>query len=1172
MKKLLSLLLAVLMVAALVPAVTLPAFAAGEKTTTYVVYDQDFDAIDAGTTGLSLLEALGWYVPESKEATDAATYSIVDNGGNKVLRVNTLKAASESFIDIFSGDAMAILRNTDFKLSYRLTYREDTTNADGYSAVIYNYNDMDGAIADSTGNEAYGLAAVRMCGTGVNGVYYPAASASGCKDHCDGKLHAHCELHSLEKQVGFPNVMANRYDTVSNQPSLYSRLTGAEESADTIRKGTAVMANRVLNIELVYNYEQGVSVWINGQLVSESVHSSDYNTQIRNADLWNDFLTRNDASILAILTQPGVVADIDNIQVSTTSAEAASISSELPALLITEICGAPYKSSSSDYQWAEYIELYNPTDKPVDVANYSIIRSKNFANGTAIDPIAGNRKQNYENYINLGSVLGQNQKSSAFYLSKVQIESLPSHTYEYADNKTYDKVGNSYVEATGDTGSSRKIYYIDNWNTRYERGSADYNTNTMLNPGETMVVHFKEAGYQNAWMNLTNDGDLSQKIAGKGFRYIYRNYGVTEDVKVIVVSGFNIADAANYTFYVGAAKDENDKEINYKTLPASDLGHIESYVDWMPGIATGNMNTDTNTAATTFGNTAIQQNGYSGAYIYGVDASSDFRKGTLYSTLNPTRATGAHVGKQAGYQEILIGNFYKRTSQNPALMITEIIPNTNNLAGEAKNAFSAIELTNTSGRSVNVYDYALVRTPLDKACTTGTGFTMATPMRAGNPVDRVTGNGAYYYFAKDHINNPAECVLEPGETMVVWFLTSDTYDSYNADLDFGVNYFRQYWADNGSPELALKNADGNYAVKVVAVDGCDAASDNAERANVVFSPSATGSAVYGVADATDSVLEGDVTIDDVRSVAYLGLSSTYYEIEKRGVEDSSGTGDIIYANILASDRITPNMGMRYLTGLSYSNRISAMKQSLKVLDQSYSGSRPKTSKDPDQVLTIVLETSNALQPAGLGVLEGEEVYGIKHTLFLGVETNEGTDYYYFDARRAGITTLDKASVSMSGSSSMRFYNAVRKDVYSALVTAYGADNVKIGMLIVDSALLSDDAVFTKDGLANVAYKEVAGSLAYYTDQFAVFGSAIDLAAGENTKEFTAVGYLEVTTADGKTHTYWSATAANTSAAAVAQAAINDTSYDQSDVYCNAFGAKFSPYTQEQLYALNTYRS
>ncbi len=1159
MKKLLSLLLAVLMVAALVPAVALPAVAATETPTTYVVYDQDFDAIDPNASGLSLLQALGWYVPASKADTDGARYSIVTNaeGTNKVLRVDTLGATTESFIDIFSGDAMAILRNTNFKLSYRLTYREQTTNADGYSALIYNYNDMDGDKVDGTGNEVYGIAAVRMCGTGLNGVYYPAAGNK-------------CLFHSLEKQVGFPNVMENRYKAASSQPSLYSRLTGIAEADDEIRSGTAVMADRVLNIELAYNYEQGVSVTINGQLVSESVHSSDYNEQIRNADLWKDFLTRNDASILAILTTPGVVADIDNIKVTTTSIEAASISSELPKLLITEICGAPYSSGSSNYQWAEFIEIYNPTNAFVDVANFSIIRSRDFTNGTAIDAISGNRKQNYDAYINLGAVMGSEVKSSAFYLSKTQLESLPAHTWERADNKTYDKVGNSYVEAAGDTGSSLKIYYVDNWNTRYERGSADYATNTLLAPGETLVVHFKEAGYEAAWKNLTNDGDLSQKIASKGFRYVYRNYGITEDTKVVTVSGFNIADAANYTFLIGAARDADNKEINYKNFAATDMSTIESYVEWMPGIATGNMNTDTNTAASGFGNAGIQQSGYSGTYVYGVDGSSDFRKGTLYTVMNPTRASRAHVGKQAGYQQIIIGNFYKRTAQNAALMITEIIPSTNNLAGEAKNAFSAIELTNTSNRAVNVYDYALVRTPLNLDCVTGTGFTRSVALRAGNPVDRVTGNGAYYYFAKDHISNPEECVIQPGETMVVWFLTADTYDSYYSDLDFSVNYFRQYWANNGAPELATKNAKGEFTVKVIAADGCESSSHNADRANLVFAPSATGSAVYGVADATDSVLEGDVAIDDVQSIAYLGLSSTYYKIEKRGIEDSSGTGEIIYANILASDKIPANMGMRYLTGLSYSNRISAMKQSLKVQNQSYSGSRPLTSKDESEPLRLVLETSNALQKPGLGVLEGEEVYGIKDTLFLGVEGESGTNYYYFDGRRANITTLDNASVALKGDSALRFHNAIRKDVFTSLVATYGAENVKIGMLIVESALLPENATLTKDGLDGIAYSDVAGTLAYYTDQYAVFGSSVAIGAGQNGKDYTAVGYLEVTTADGTTHTYWSATSATSNAASVARAAINDTKYDRDELYAYESGAKFSPYTKEQLNKLATY--
>lgn len=1151
MKKLLSLLLAVLMVVTLVPAFTLSAFAA-DDTSLYVIYDQDFNALDNNASEAALLEALGWQVPASKVDTNGATYSIVQSGANKVLRVNTLGATDDSFINILDNNAMAILRNTNFELSYRLTYREETTNPDGYTAIIYNYNGMHGSVADGTGNEVYGIVAVRMCGTGLNAVYYPAAGAN-------------CDFHALEKQVGSSNVLANRYDTPSAQPSLYSRLTGAYESDDTIRSGTAVMANKVLNIKLAYNYAQGVAVYINEQLVSESIPGGNYNKQIRNDSLWNDFLTRNDGYIVGLLTKPGVVADIDNIKITSTSIEAAGISANLPALLITEIIGAP------DPAWAEFIEIYNPNDYAVDIANYSIARSGAFTNGTAIDAISGSRQQKYNAYINLDTLIGSNVKSSAFYVAKSEIEKMPAGTYEYVDSTSYTKdESGSYVAS--DEGGYRRIYYVDNWNTRYTRGSADYNTNTMLNPGETLVIHFKELGYAPAWQNLTNDGSLSQTIASKGFRYNYRNYGLTENTKVLVTSTFNIPDAANATYYIGAAYDENSNEINYKSLYADDLTYIESYVEWTPGIATGNNTLTTSTSDSKFGQAGIQQSGYSGAYVYGVDASGDYRKGTLYTVLNPTKKAGAHVGKQAGYQEIIIGNFYRPTETSPALMITEIIPRTNNLAGQDLNAFSAIELTNTSSYPVDAYNFALVRTPLDTACRTGMGFTYATDMRAGNPVQRVTGNGSYYFFAEDHITNPDECILAPGETMVVWFLTEETYDSYHSDLDFGVNYFRQYWANNGSPELAVKGSDGEYAVKVVAVDGCTSTSYNGENSAKVFHPSSTGSAVYGVANATDSVLEGNVNIVDVQSIAYLGLSSTYFEIRKEAVKADDGTDTIYYANILASTEMPANAGMRYLTGMSFSNRISAMKQSMKVQEQQYTGSYPVKTTDPNQQLRLVMRTSNALQSAKLGTLDGEEAYGIKDMLFVSTTEDNVTTYRYFDARRVSITTLDQAAVSTGADKAIRFNNAIKTDVFNALVATYGAENVNVGMLIAKADDIKAGTVMTKQGLddAGVFYEDVKGELLYYTDNYAVLGSAISLGSGNDQTEYTAVGYLTLTLADGTTTTYWSATSATRSAAAVATTALADTAFEPDDTYVNEVNGKYSPYTADERDALSAY--
>ncbi len=1158
MKKFLSLLLAVLtVVTLLVPAFSIPAVAEdapAEPATKYVVYEQDFENVNSDTTGTALMEALGWVIPMSKAGIGGATYSIHKYGTNKSLRVDSLNATENSFINIFSGDAMSVLRNGNFTLTYRLTYAPETTNADGYASVIYNYNEMHGSVADSTGNEVYGIVAVRMCGTGFNSVYYPAKGSA-------------CAYHSLERQVGSPNVMANRYDTAVQQPSLYSRLFNVAEEDDTVRTGTAVMANKVLDVKIVYAYASGVTVYINDQLVSETLPSFNYNADVRDTELWNDFVTRNKGAAVALLTTPGVVADIDDIVISTTDITAESVNAKMPALVITEICGAP------DPAWAEFIEIYNPNDFAVDVANYSLIRYDSVVDGTALDAIEGNRKVNFSSYVNLGEVFGSVAKGKDVYKSEADIAKMDARTYEYIDDNKYSYDGKKYN--VDPNGANRYIRYIDNWNTRYVRGSDDYDTNTMLNPGDTLVIHFKETGYQPAWDNLTNDGSLDQKIASKGFRYTYKNYGLSADTKVLVYSGFNIPDGASLTYMIGKACDDNGDPINY--AGKNDMTYIESYARWLPIIATGKVTFTTNTADTSnFGQAGYPQGGYSACYVYGVDASGDYRCGTIYTNQNNTKKSAtAHVGSQAGYQDLIIGSFYQRTVENPELMITELMPRTNNLEGKDLTAFSAMEITNTSTLPIDIYDYALVRTDLGVACSRGAGFSRRVELRPGNPVDKVEGNGAYYYFAEAHLNNPEECVLQPGETMVVWFITDGTYQSYYDDLDFGEDYFRQYWAENGCPEMAMKNGDGEYAVKVIATDGCDVLSYNASMSEKVFSISSSQSAVYGIAYATDDVLDNAIYETDIVSIAYFGLTATYYQLNKRAIEAADASGDIYYANILESEFIPANVGMRYVTGLTYSNRISAMKQSLKVQYAAFaSGNSYYHVNNPDGGLKITYKTSNALQPAGLGVLEDEEVYGVKDTLFQASTEGEELVYRYFEARRNVVTTLEGAAVKIGSKTSteLRFDNAIRKDVYTALASTYGKENLKVGMLVCRTADLVCVEETTHEGFENseVVYVDVNSDLLYYSEDFAVLGSSIIVGAAEFGTEFTAIGYMQVTTADGTVHTYYSGTSASRSVEDVAKAALKDVKFAQDEVYAHRYNGRYSRYTAEERAALIAY--
>lgn len=1247
MKKSLSLVLAVLMVVALlVPILTVVVAATGSEpqstASSYLVYSQDFSTVSPDATGTGLMEQLGWYVPSSKLATDGATYSIVQkvvgtdaNGNdiiNQALRVDTLAAENESFVNVFAGDVMAILRNSNFVLKYRLTYREETTNANGYAAMIYNYNEMHGSVVNGEGNEAYGIAAVRMCGTGFNAVYYPVTGAE-------------CAFHSIEKDPGSPNTMTNRYDEVGGQPSLYARLFNVHESATEIRKDTFAMANRVLDVEISYDHEDGVFVSINGVRVSDMNYDLQYNSSFRNENLWEDFVDRNTSATIALLTQPGIVADIDDITIETSDVNAVSDEAQMPSLLVTEISGYPSTG------WGKFVEICNPTDEPVDVANYSLIFSSAVTSGSATDAIVGSRTSKYTSYVKLGDFFGKEllndcpqfftttalaeepswKYAGQWYFSDAEIATIQalgfnvakvsttkyqrdtkpsgSNNYKY---KSYSS-GTAYYLCSFDSdvpfaqnsvgdytptegGIYRMAYYCENWNTRYTRGSSDYATNTMLNPGECMILRMVITTTLTEWkQGMTNNGDLSTDFVHRqvgtknyGFRYTYQNYGLSKDTKVLAVSGIGIYDAGGCTVAIGASSDAAGKEIKYTDRYLSDMSHIESIVTYIPAIAIGKqLGNDTMQDTANIGHGGEVQQDYSASFVYGVDASSDYRRGILYTALTPINSrSNSHVGRLADYQKIIMIDFYKRSETTPELMITEILPSTNNLEGEALNAFTAMELTNTSGETLNVYDYSLVRTSRGPGgAPLNSGFKYSTALKAGNPVLKGEGNGAYYYFAEDSISNPETCVLQPGESVVVWFLTADTYSSYYTEDEFGVEYFRQYWINNGCPDLGIKYTDGEYAVKVVAVDGCDSSTYNPSNYGRVFSIcngtynsknvyENNTSAIYGVAKIAGEV-DGVVASDDVVSIAYFGLASIYYELNKTELPAVDGSNDVYYANVLKCFHTPVNTGMRYVIGLSQHNRISAMKLSVKVQRYAYgTGSAFTALNNPNTVMKYILDTKSANQPAGLGTLEGEEAYCVKDSLFLGTkeEGSNTTVYRYFSETRNAVATLAGAAVStVKGQpTKLRFDSVIRLDTFTSLAATYG-NNFKFGTLIIKSSLLSADTEMTKESLVALGAKDVKSDLLYYTDDFAVLGAAIQVAAADYGTDYTAVSYMEVVTQDGKTHVYYSGDTAERSVDTVARAAMKDLKSEQDDVYkYKMSNGKYSRFTDAERKVLQSY--
>lgn len=1197
MKKALSLLLALLMVITAIPMLGIVAFAAGESDaaprTTYSIYQQDFESLSTDVAKKELLHLLGWYIPDSETGNDIADYSVVTVGSgenaNKVLRVSTKAPVginTDSVVTIFDGDPMAIVRKGEFTLSYQLTYRRGTENTDGFSTIIYNYNGKGGTIAGKDA-KTYGIAAIRASGTGYNGVYYPISGGS--------------TMALIEDAPGTSWMsMGNRYTKSGEYPSLYARLflDNAEQEGDVTLSGSDVFVDVTLNVRMEYSYSHGVSVYINNVLVSETTGSS--GSKYSNAATWNDFVTHTSGTAIALLTKPGVVADIDNISVTAKDVSAAE--KELPELLISEIAPSGWGNVTNNvnYWWNEYIEIYNPTDHPIDLRDYSICFSNISFDGDSDAPVSDSGKMTkFTQYLKLDTVIGQPVISNTNYyhsaeelramctdadLKKIERGELETLSrFRFVDANTDLEKGTRYVlqgksYKADPSGELIKIKYVERWNERYQAKNnyndqgvavdALYSTNTLIAPGACVLIYTILDSTELCWTAGVNAGqnntlNISDTLS---FRQSYKTKGLGDDnkIKVIAERTFNLADNASRRYYIAKAYDDNGAEINYKERYVEDMRDVVCYADYVSPLVAGIVNGGRDAADTsTLGNAGVAEGGYSGVYVYGVDASSDYRGGTLYIGRNKVTSSN-HVGRLAGYQQILFDALYKKT-ESP-LAITEIAPRTLNLKGEDKNAFSAMEITNVSDATVDLYQYAIVRNELGAACNYGKGFTRAVEMRKGNPVNKGKNNGAYYYFVNEHIINPDECMLLPGESVVVWFLTHDTYANYYSDDDFGVDYFREYWNDMGNPQMALKDGEGNYAVKVIAVDGNSDSTYNSDFADKVLDLSYTSSAIYGIANATEAVLSNVITSEDVINVAYLGQISTYYDLHE---EEQTVSGVTYVYQALDYLNIPANGSMHYIYG-NFSIG-SGMEKSLKVQYWAWDNAK-KNYYEKDQrnyePFKLSLVTSYAMQTPDLGVVRGKEAQSNAPANFYPVKDSEGnTTYYYYNENDISVLTLGGAGLNTVGETAkLRFDNAIPVKAYHTLAATYGAENLRVGMLIVETAK-APDGTFTRETLqqGSIPFADVEGRVLYRTGEFAVLGSSIEIPEADYGTSYTAIGYLEVTLKDGTTKTFWSPATSTGTVRDVAKQARNDISAAESDIYRYRISgtSQYSRYTEEE---------
>ncbi len=180
----------------------------------------------------------------------------------------------------------------------------------------------------------------------------------------------------------------------------------------------------------------------------------------------------------------------------------------------------------------------------------------------------------------------------------------------------------------------------------------------------------------------------------------------------------------------------------------------------------------------------------------------------------------------------------------PDLLITEIANDTSgadrgytNGYTTGNDVFEFLEICNTSDKTVNLYDYALIYNGHGRGNDNFENLIVeCTPFKAGDYLDQsslIPSDGTAFGDLSLRPQNPETCELAPGEVVVVWMMF---YECYYADFNEGkglsMDDFRAHW-------------NLPAGTKVIAVDACTNPQKGGHNKNFNLKNKDTGT--YGIA-------------------------------------------------------------------------------------------------------------------------------------------------------------------------------------------------------------------------------------------------------------------------------------------------------------------------------------
>ena len=848
----------------------------------YVLYSQDFENLGtvSGYDAVSKLLGISAY-DEKTNATltqgHNANLAAAENGTNSLLEINDGKlyvknrGTADEYLRLMADDILKNYRKTNFTIEYSMSYSADSTNGNGYSAILFDFDPA---------KMSYGEPAIRISGYGSNSVYLNG------------------ERFSIEDDPTTPHA-APSMSAVSGSGTLYEKLTGNAPAGSL--ENSKSLAGVTIKVRIEVSYTNGVTVYVNDTEVSETKRVASSKAF---AD-WAFFLEESNGTELALKTTAGTEVAYDYITIYSDTLGTNAKDLDLPALFITEVLlsgGSQYytpnASSTTNLSWLEYIELTNGSDQPVSLMDYTLVRNSkedvegglyatysHQGNNRTWDPMFGN---NGYCVAKLSDWLGRGDKKANVSYSAGGLGTENS-VYNPSENEAVLQPGESIVILTLNDGAAASFYQ------KTDKNGATVNvidaTRSWLNmPSNAKVMVIGQAA-------------LYKSVDGSAAEQLNNAFGMWDSESFI----YGVARNKG-TYYDGTTYELNPGD--WKDIYTHDYRKLESLLDLNMSVAFGQNNNSANGSDYGSGGESVAGAGWVAYYLYGDDNTMHYKYGIPMSRRNarPFDAYSANsttvsakgdynagkllAAQQKSFEEmnkLRNGNYAKDAS----LVVTEFIPGTTDDRGGVKNAFESAEITNIGTTPVNLYQYALVESPVTYGCT-GV-WNVMNPFTAGTPV----GQNHKWYNRVKYLQNPETCIVEPGESVVIWNYYSDTYNL--ADMEPKRDYismedFRNFWASQGNPlinqydlvEEPVTDAAGNqlldengtpvtrtvkkYKVKVIVVVGNDGGITPS------FNFANNGTASIGICRKNTISVSGSIRATDVLSYTTNALHSAIFNL------------------------------------------------------------------------------------------------------------------------------------------------------------------------------------------------------------------------------------------------------------------------------------------------------